>query len=139
MVTIDRLHTKMSHTGIDTSELFQMMVMLQNAGASFSDKNDIVKILGQLIRKTHLQFIREENLFEQFAYPEAARHKEDHRSFIQEMDMLYLDFIGCKTSCALNIADQLLCLIEDHALRFDSGFASFLEHKHSATEYAVEL
>lgn len=120
-------------------DLHKLITQLRNADACQSDKNDIVKLMGQFIRRSHLHFIYEETLFEKHAYPYAAAHKNDHRRFIQELDIIYLDFLACKTHCPVQIADQLSDLIDEHCHLFDADFAQYMADKANSTEYAIEL
>ena len=139
MVTLNRMHAISSTVSAEHQDLQQLILQLMDANTSCSDKNDIVKLMGQFIRKTHLHFIYEETLFEKHAYPDADPHKDDHRCFIQQLDGIYLSYLACKISSPIYIAEQLSDLIEAHYHRFDDDFNHFIAEKVNTTEYAIEL
>lgn len=52
------------------------------------DKNQLKKLLSELVSYTHMHFATEEALMDQYGFPDTARHKQEHSILLRHLNLL---------------------------------------------------
>lgn len=138
MVTT-RVYNNISKTiHAEHDDLSKMVGMLSETNLAILDRDDKVKILAKIIRKSHLHFIFEETLFKKHAYPQAEKHKDHHRTFIHKLDILYLKYLSCDEINTNIIAEKLSEMIDEHTSLYDADFEKFIVNSDIDIEFPAE-
>lgn len=120
--------------GIDTIDKeHQQLVRLINdldAAIKSGRPNDTVgQAIDKLSAYTVLHFGREERLFAQHAYPDAAAHKAQHAEFIAKVAA----FKAALTAGKLGVSYQVMSFLEDwtqrHIMATDRKYVAFFAEK----------
>lgn len=92
--------------------------------------NEIIRdILKKLVAYTQTHFANEEKYFEEFSYPDAAAHIEEHKKFISEIKQFITDFKSGKISLSTDVMQFLSKWLQDHIKKTDHKYAEFLKSK----------
>lgn len=83
------------------------------------------KIISDLVTYTKTHFTVEENYFAKFGYPEAAEHKKEHASFIQEITKFKADFESGKISISIDVMKLLSGWLQKHIKGTDQKYTKF--------------
>ena len=125
MAEIDRQHR----------ELVNMLNRLNDAVKNHESRNDIYRLIDEVISYTRLHFATEEQLMVQSGFPEIESHKRMHEELIKDTLHLKdkLDYVGedmfsdwfnhwpfGRVLAHIQYGDKQ---IEDHINRNDSGFS----------------
>jgi len=85
--------------------------------------------LGELIDYTDYHFSAEEKAFKTYGYPDAAEHREQHRSLLATARELQKDYLAGRAVLSDEVLDFLQDWVMNHILKSDTGYASFLKGK----------
>ena len=99
----------------------QKLVELINKAYRAKDKEEINKIINELVEYTRVHFSTEEKYFEEFNYPEKAEHEEEHANLITKV----LEFKKDLDSGKIDIKEFLDFLskwLEDHLKIMDQKY-----------------
>jgi len=90
-------------------------------------RDDILDIFNKLISYTHVHFRAEEKIFIKAGYPDSAEHEKEHQKLLAKINELFLSFSEDNINRTVEDVSSLLKLwIEDHLMRVDKKFVSFL-------------
>lgn len=94
--------------------------------ASFS-RDDILDIFNEIISYTHVHFSAEEKIFKEAGYPDSAEHVKEHQKLLVKINDLFLSFSEDNIDRTVEDVSSLLKMwIEDHLMRVDKKYVSFL-------------
>lgn len=69
-------------------ELIGLVNQLHAAVEDCAEKHRLQNLLGELVVYTRMHFAAEEQLMKNFAYPEYARHRQEHRRLLQRLEFI---------------------------------------------------
>ena len=110
-------------------KLFQMFDDLNEALLAGKGREAIGEIIDGLIAYAQEHFVREEKLFTQTAYRDAAAHKLEHDAFIRKTALLKEDHLGGKDGVALQALDFMSAWLQDHIRVTDKGYTAHLNSR----------
>lgn len=84
------------------------------------------KTFNSLIRYAEDHFITEEKYFEQFGYPDADSHKNEHTKFVRKLAEFKVRFDGGEHNLSINLMDFLVDWVHNHLQTFDMEYRPFL-------------
>jgi len=107
--------------------LISLINSLNSAMAKGEANMMIGDILSNLTQYTRLHFGYEEQLFEQYGYPNSEKHKRQHGELIEQISALKERFeTDLSGSVALEIMQFLKHWLTHHILKTDKAYAEFL-------------
>ncbi len=112
---IDRQHQR----------LVGMINDLNDAMRHGKGKDVLGKIINDLITYTATHFRTEEKYFDQFGYPEANSHKNEHSEFVKKVSEFKDGFEKCKLGLSIQVMDFLRGWLEKHIKEVDRKFGPF--------------
>jgi len=86
----------------------------------------VARLLEELVRETVEHIRREEKFMESVGYPQLARHKEGHDSFVDELRSLQDQFAAGSITVAPRLSMLLRGWLSLHIRRYDKDIAVFL-------------
>lgn len=93
---------------------------------SFS-RDDVLDVFNDIISYAHVHFLAEEKIFKESAYPETEEHIKEHQKLLLKINNLFLSFSEKDiTHTVKEVAELLKEWIEDHLMRVDKKYVSFL-------------
>ncbi len=93
-------------------------------------RDDILDFFDEIISYTHVHFSAEEKIFNEAGYPEAEEHIKEHQILLQKINDLFLSFSeDDMAQTVAEVSDLLKTWIEDHLMRVDKRYVSFLLKK----------
>ncbi len=101
---------------------------LHDAVGSGTDYEELSGILHDVISFSKQHFINEENMFTESDYPDADKHKQLHKDYLEELQMLS-DLCSPQTTEELTL-DSLLSLkkwLVDHIQEVDKQYAPYVK------------
>lgn len=110
-------------------KLFQMFEDLNEAMLKGKDREAVGEIIDGLIAYAQEHFVREEKLFAQTAYREAAAHKLEHDAFIRKAEVLRGEHLGGKDGVALQALDFMSAWLKDHICGTDKKYTAHLNSR----------
>ena len=94
--------------------LVAMINDLNDAMRQGKGKDVMGKIIDGLIAYTATHFKLEEKYFDQFAYPEAYKHKSEHNKFVQKVSEFRAGFGKGKLGLSTEVMNFLSDWLKDH-------------------------
>jgi len=86
----------------------------------------------EIISYTHVHFSAEEKIFNEAGYPEAEKHIKEHQLLLQRINDLFISFSeDDMAQTVAEVSELLKTWIEDHLMRVDKRYVSFLLKKKS--------
>ena len=119
IVEIDNQHKK----------LVGMINELSDAMKARKGNEVIGKILNGLVDYTKTHFAAEEKYFAQYGYPDTAAHKQEHATFINEINKFKQDFESGKLSISIDVLKFLSNWLVTHIKGTDQKYSKFLNDK----------
>ena len=105
---------------------------LHRAMKAGEPKQTTRKILGSIVEFTRTHFKTEEDLFDQYGYPEAEQHKAIHKELINQASTLEKQLESGVPNLEMPLMDFLKGYLVNHFLTIDKQYASFL-HDHGVS------
>lgn len=109
--------------------LFQMFDDLNEAMLRGKDREAIGEIIDGLIAYAQEHFVREEKLFAQTAYRDAAAHKLEHDAFIRKAALLKEEHLGGKDGIASKALDFMSAWLQEHICGTDKQYTAHLNSR----------
>ena len=109
--------------------LFQMFDDLNEAMLRGKDREAIGEIIDGLIEYAQEHFVREEKLFAQTAYRDAAAHKLEHDAFIRKASQLKEEHLGGKDGVSLQALDFMSAWLQEHICGTDKKYTAHLNSR----------
>lgn len=110
----------------DHRQLIGLINALYNAIAFKKDKEVIGQVLDNLIVYYQVHFKREEDEMQRVNYPEYAAHKNEHDTFINEVDGLKKRFDKGIPVSAPYVGKMLSQWLRNHIVKTDTKLANIL-------------
>jgi hemerythrin len=98
--------------------------MMKRAG-----KEQMGKVIGELLKYTKNHFTAEENLLRSRAYPELKIQEAEHASFVQAITDFQKKFQNNELGLTLQMMDFLKDWLSHHILVVDMKYSAFLNAK----------
>jgi len=119
VVEIDKQHQKLIRM---INELMESM--------SQGKSNDVLGyLINDLIEYAAIHFETEEKYFDQYGYPEAISHKEEHENFTKKVTEFKSDFIAGKLGLSIDVLLFLSDWLENHLIGVDKKYVPFFTEK----------
>lgn len=99
---------------------------LHDAMSKRKGKEVLGKTFNNLFRYAEDHFITEEKYFEQFGYPDADSHKNEHTKFVRKLAEFKFRFDGGEQSLTIDLMDFLVDWLHNHLKTFDMEYRPFL-------------
>lgn len=107
-------------------KLIGLINCLHHVKQNNNDQKLLEKVLDELVDYTKYHFKREEELMEQFGYPDYSIHKSNHDNLVQQvLRMQKMYYIGT-TDITTDIAILLNDWIAEHILVEDKEYGPYL-------------
>ncbi len=92
--------------------------------------NDVLgKILNELVDYTVVHFRTEEELFYKYNYPDTAKHKEEHKKFVDEVTKFKTEFDAGRAMVSIKLMTFLKDWLIKHIKGTDKQYSKFLSGK----------
>jgi hemerythrin len=98
---------------------------LHDAMGKRKGKEVLGKTFNSLIRYAEDHFITEEKYFDQFGYPDADRHKNEHTKFVIKLAEFKVRFDGGEQSLIIDLMSFLVDWLHNHLQIFDMEYRPF--------------
>lgn len=109
--------------------LIALINKLFDAMSSGEGKKVLSEVIQGLVDYTVYHFSTEEKYFEQFNYPEATPHKEEHRKFVARVQSFQSEFNEGKTGLSVEMWNFLKDWLVNHIRGTDKKYSRFFnEH-----------
>lgn len=92
------------------------------------DRDAVGEILMGLVEYAINHFIMEEDMFQRYAYPQRAEHKQEHDAFNVKAHQL-LEQHESGESVAVEVMDFLKNWLKHHIMEVDKAYVPFLQEK----------
>ena len=92
-------------------------------------KEMLGKIVSELAGYAQVHFSTEEKYFDQFGYPEAPEHKQEHRRFIEKVSRFKAEFDAGRLGLTIEIMSFLGDWLKGHILGKDKRYSAFFNEK----------
>ena len=110
-------------------KLFEMLNALHQATANGDEQSVLMGILDELIEYTVYHFQTEEDLFEEFDYPDYLEHKTVHDDLTRQAVELQRKFREGSATISFEVLDFLNSWLVDHTIGMDKDMGPFLNGK----------
>ena len=74
-------------------------------------------------------FATEEQLFQQYGYPDAAKHQEEHKMFIEKIEGFSNDFSAGKIGLSIQVMNFLSDWLKNHIMGCDQKYVPYFAGK----------
>ncbi|MFA5845056.1 MAG: bacteriohemerythrin [Coriobacteriia bacterium] len=122
----ESLRVNVANVDEQHQQLVQMINTLHDAMADGRSKEIMGELMGGLIRYTVIHFGTEEAYFDQFGYPQAEDHKEQHRRFVAQVGDFKQGFDDGRLFLSMDVMDFLSEWLVEHIQGSDRAFGPFL-------------
>jgi hemerythrin len=109
--------------------LFQMFDDLDEAMLGAKDREVIGEIINGLISYAQEHFTREEKLFTQTDYRDAAAHKLEHDAFIREVEGFKQEHVDGKAGVPLRALNFMSAWLQEHICGTDKKYTAHLNSR----------
>ncbi len=116
---VDNQHKKL--VGI-VNELHSAMIMGKG-------KDVLSKVFNELVEYTLIHFATEEKYFDEYVYPEADLHKQQHKNLVEQVAALKTKFEAGEKVLTLDVMNFLRDWLHDHIIGSDKLFGPYLNSK----------
>ena len=99
---------------------------LHDAMGKRKGKEVLGKTFNGLIGYAEDHFITEEKYFDQFGYPDADSHKNEHTKFVKKLAEFKVRYDGGVQGLTIDLMNFLVNWLHNHLLTFDMEYRPFL-------------
>lgn len=92
-------------------------------------KEMLGRIVSELAGYARVHFSTEEKYFDQFGYPEAPEHRQEHRNFIEKVSGFKAEFDAGRLGLTIEIMSFLSDWLKGHILGKDKRYSAFFNEK----------
>jgi hemerythrin len=108
-------------------QLVQMINALHDAMAGGRSKEVMGELIDGLMQYTVIHFGTEEAYFDQFGYPQAEAHKEQHQHFVAQVGDFKQGFDENRLFLSIDVMNFLSEWLVEHIQGSDKAYAPFLK------------
>ncbi len=87
------------------------------------------KILAELVEYTLYHFATEEKYFDEYGYPDADHHKEQHNTLVEQVAAIQKQYNSGEKVLTLDVMNFLRDWLHDHIVGSDKLYGPFLNSK----------
>ncbi len=113
-------------------ELFRLINDFHTHWVEAHNRQDIAKVLNQLIVYAQMHFQHEEKIMEDAGYPKLAQHQQIHESLIDMIFKLHKDFMEGNLHLEMDTMRFVRSWLLEHILENDYIFRDFLARSKKA-------
>ena len=110
-------------------KLFSMLNGLHQAMSVGQGRSVVAPIVQELGAYTDTHFRAEEKLMEQASYPALAAHREQHKTFVAQVEKFKQDLANGNSSPAIEVAGFLMNWLSKHIRQTDRQYSAHLNAK----------
>ena len=125
----DEFNVNVEEIDVQHQKLLELVNNLHSAVEACSDKNDLQNMLVELADFTHIHFLTEEKLMEEYEYPELVEHHREHRILLRHMNDLVLAVSSGRHPTFYSDYDVSTDWALIHLAEHDKGLGAFLNSK----------
>ena len=116
---------------IDTQhkKLIQLINNLNDAMKQGKGKDIVGNILNELVNYTKVHFKMEEDIFEQYGYPNKAAHISEHTNFVKKIISFSDDFQSGRLGLSVDVLNFLVNWLKNHIMIVDKKYSEFFNSK----------
>lgn len=119
-------------------ELFRLINAFHDHWAENRDRQDIAKVLNQLIVYAEMHFRHEETIMETAGYPKLVEHQEIHESLVDTIFELHKSYMEESLRLEMDTMKFVRSWLIDHILENDYRFRDFLARMKNSDEATVQ-
>ena len=109
--------------------LFEIVNKLIERSAASSDSKLVTETLTEMLKYAKEHFTDEEELMQEYGYPEIELHKKQHAYFIETTAELSINALNKQSMVAGEIAEFLILWLTTHVLKSDMKYKEFFKAK----------
>jgi hemerythrin-like metal-binding protein len=109
--------------------LFEIVNKLVERPSSPEDSGVFSEILAEMVSYAREHFTDEEELMQEYGYPEIELHKKQHAYFIDTTAELSISFMDNKRTATEEITEFLILWLTTHVLKSDMKYKEFFKAK----------
>jgi hemerythrin len=118
-----------SEIDLQHQKLVEMINDLHDAMLQGKGKAVLGDIIKGLVDYAVTHFLTEEKYFDQFRYPDAGSHKEEHSAFTQKVAEFKNGFDAGKLALSITVMDFLSSWLRNHIKGVDKKYEPFFVEK----------
>jgi hemerythrin len=128
----DSLIFNIEHIDQQHKQLVLAIAKLEKAMRKGESRTVMSDIFNELTVFLTEHFQTEEKLFESIAYPEAEKHKEEHRGFIEKVNTFKEEFEDEKIGLAAEVMNFMCYWVVKHIKNVDRTYADIIINRAAA-------
>lgn len=109
--------------------LFELFNQLYDAIQRGETKEGLGKVINELLEYSWYHFSYEENLFDQYEYPDTAAHMAQHHFFGEKAQQFKSDLLENKIGLVLEVTEFLSDWLKNHIIEEDHKYVPFFSSK----------
>ncbi len=110
-------------------QLIKMINELNDAMLTGKGKDILMTVLNKLANYCVSHFAVEEKLFDTYAYPETADHKDKHHKMTAKVKALIGEVQSGKSTISVEVMNFLKNWLDKHIMETDQKYAPYLNNK----------
>lgn len=110
-------------------KLFGIINQLHDALAAGKGQATVKLVLKELIDYTVTHFQSEEAMLDKQGYPNLATHRMDHKSLVDKIKKLQVEYEAGQLGTAVKVMDFLQEWLKSHIMKTDKRYSGFLNAK----------
>ncbi len=125
----DKLSVKVAMIDNQHKKWLDMINDLHEAMRSGKGNDIMGKILKGLLDYTRTHFSTEEQLFQQYSYPDAPAHVDQHKAFIKKIEQIKTDFDSGSMGLSIKVMTLLKDWLVNHIKTVDQKYSDFFNEQ----------
>lgn len=121
--------TNVSEVDAQHKKLVGIVNELHDAMIIGKGKEVMANVFDELVSYTVYHFGTEEKYFDQYGYPEAELHKQQHKDLVEQVAELHKKFHSGEKVLTLDVMNFLRDWLHDHIVGSDKLFGPYLNSK----------
>lgn len=114
---------------VDHRKLVEILARLQNSVSEHNNRELIAATIATLLDYTEEHFRHEEEAMEHYAYPDTAKHVDEHQDLMRKLLAFKDSTNRGQTASALELMDFLGGYLTNHMLGADKKLGAFLRSR----------
>jgi hemerythrin-like metal-binding protein len=125
----DKYSVNVEEIDIQHKKILELVNNLHSSVENFLDKQELARLLIELVDFTRMHFRTEEQLMKKYDYPELIKHQTEHKILLQHLDNLVAAVSRGKYPTFYSDYDVSSDWALIHISESDKRFGSFLNSK----------